>query len=194
MTSRTLTFVTGNVKKLEEVRAILGSNFPLEIVNHNLDLPELQGEIDEVSIRKCQEAARRLKKPVIVEDTSLCFNALKGLPGPYIKWFLEKLEPEGLYKLLTGWEDKSAEAVCTFAYCPGNEACKDLDVVIFQGKTKGTIVPPRGTRDFGWDCVFQPEGYDKTYAELPKEEKNKISHRYKALDKMKTYFKETFTN
>lgn len=188
MAQRSLTFVTGNAKKLEELRAILGSSFPFEIISHKLDLPELQGEIEEVSIKKCQEAARHLKTPVLVEDTSLCFNALKGLPGPYIKWFLEKLEPEGLTRLLTGWEDKSAEAVCTFAYCSGN--CEVLDVIVFQGITKGTIVTPRGTRDFGWDCVFQPEGYDKTYAELPKEEKNKISHRYKALDKLRTYFIE----
>ncbi|KAM3962802.1 inosine triphosphate pyrophosphatase [Aphomia sociella] len=192
MASRTLTFVTGNVKKLEEVKAILGANFPLEIKSYKLDLPELQGEIDEVSIRKCQEAAQRLKRPVIVEDTSLCFKALNGLPGPYIKWFLEKLEPEGLYKLLKGWQDKSAEAVCTFAYCNFSEVSQDIDVVLFQGRTEGTIVLPRGSRDFGWDCVFQPEGYDKTYAELAKEEKNKISHRYKALDKMKSYFKERY--
>ncbi|XP_013181363.1 PREDICTED: inosine triphosphate pyrophosphatase [Papilio xuthus] len=184
MSQRTLTFVTGNIKKLEEVKAILGANFPFEVTSHKLDLPELQGEINEVSIKKCQEAARRLRKPVVVEDTCLCFNALKGLPGPYIKWFLEKLEPEGLTKLLTGWEDKSAEAVCTFAYCPSG----DKDVILFQGKTAGTIVSPRGTRDFGWDCVFQPDGYNLTYAEMPKHEKNKISHRYKALDKLRTYF------
>ncbi|KAJ8726177.1 hypothetical protein PYW07_000875 [Mythimna separata] len=191
MSQRTITFVTGNAKKLEELRAILGSNFPLEIISHKLDLPELQGEIDEVSIKKCQEAARRLKRPVLVEDTSLCFNALKGLPGPYIKWFLEKLEPEGLTKLLAGWEDKSAKAVCTFAYCAGN--CEDLDVKLFQGITSGKIVEPRGTRDFGWDCVFQPDGYSETYAELPKTEKNKISHRYRALEKFKTYFIEKNT-
>lgn len=186
MTTRTLTFVTGNAKKLEEVRAILGNNFPLELISHKLDLPELQGEVNEVSIKKCQEAARQLQKPVLVEDTSLCFNALKGLPGPYIKWFLEKLEPEGLYTLLTGWADKSAEAVCTFAYCDGD--CEDLDVILFQGRTKGTIVPPRGKRDFGWDCCFQPEGYKETYAEMSKECKNTISHRYKALEKVKLHF------
>lgn len=188
MAKTTITFVTGNSKKLEEVKAILGTDFPFELVSHKLDLPELQGEIDEVSIRKCQEAARRLKKPVLIEDTSLCFNALNGLPGPYIKWFLDKLQPEGLVKLLTAWEDKSAEAVCTFAYCPGNS--EDYSVTIFQGKTQGMIVPPRGSRGFGWDCVFEPNGYAKTYAELPSEEKNKISHRFKALDKVRIHFSE----
>lgn len=185
MSQRTLTFVTGNIKKLEEVRAILGNNFPMDVTSFKLDLPELQGEIEEISIRKCQEAARFLKKPVFIEDTSLCFNALKGLPGPYIKWFLDKLKPEGLHQLLNGWNDKSAEAVCTFAYSAGKP---DDEVLVFQGRTPGTIVSPRGTRDFGWDCVFQPEGYDKTYAELPKVEKNTISHRYKALDKLRAHF------
>lgn len=173
MANRTITFVTGNIKKLEEVKAILGENFPFLLANKHLDLPELQGDVNEVSIEKCQEAARRLKGPVITEDTCLCFNALQGLPGPYIKWFLDKLGPEGLVRLLTGWEDKSAEAVCTFAYSSG----ENDDVMLFQGRTKGTIVPPRGSRDFGWDPIFQPDGYDKTYAELPKELKNKISHR-----------------
>ena len=79
--ARPITFVTGNVKKLEEVRAILGSGFSRAVISQKIDLPELQGEIDEISIKKCKEAARIVKGPVVVEDTSLCFNALKGLPG-----------------------------------------------------------------------------------------------------------------
>ncbi|XP_017781072.1 PREDICTED: inosine triphosphate pyrophosphatase-like [Nicrophorus vespilloides] len=183
--SKKLTFVTGNVKKLEEIVKILGSNFPFELNNKSLDLPELQGEINEISVKKCMEAYKQLNTPVIVEDTCLCFNGLKGLPGPYIKWFLEKLGPEGLYKMLDGFEDKSAEAVCTFAYYSGEN---DDEVVLFQGRTKGVIVDPRGPRDFGWDPCFQPEGYNQTYAEMAKDEKNKISHRYRALDKLQTYF------
>ncbi|XP_049866106.1 inosine triphosphate pyrophosphatase [Pectinophora gossypiella] len=181
-----ITFVTGNARKLEELRAIVGNTFPFQIISHKLDLPELQGDLEEVSVKKCQEAARRLKSRVLVEDTALCFNAMQGLPGPYIKWFLEKLQPEGVHRMLSGWEDKSAEAVCTFAYCDGT--CDDDNVMLFQGRTKGTIVSPRGCTDFGWDCIFQPEGYDKTYGELPKEEKNKISHRYRALEKLKKHF------
>lgn len=185
MRNKPITFVTGNVKKLEEFKAILGTSFPKEIVSQKVDLPELQGDISEICIKKCKEAARIVQGPVIVEDTCLCFNALKGLPGPYIKWFLEKLEPEGLHKLLTGFEDKSAEAVCTFAYHPGEP---DAEVVLFQGKTFGEIVEPRGRRDFGWDPCFQPVGYSQTYAEMTHEEKNKISHRFKALEKLKAYF------
>lgn len=185
MSSKPITFVTGNAKKLEEVIAILGKSFPREVISQKVDLPELQGEVDDICIKKCKEAAKHVNGPVIVEDTCLCFNALKGLPGPYIKWFLAKLGPDGLYTMLSGFEDKSATAVTTFAYHPGGE---DGEVKLFQGRIEGDIVSPRGPRDFGWDPCFQPKGYDKTYAELPKSVKNTISHRYKALDIMREYF------
>lgn len=73
--------MTGNAKKLEELVAILGPQFPRKVISQKVDLPELQGEIDEIAIIKCKEACRLVNGPVIVEDTSLCFNALKGLPG-----------------------------------------------------------------------------------------------------------------
>lgn len=71
--------------------------------------------------------------------------------GPYIKWFLEKVGPDGLFKMLAGFEDKSATAVCTFAYSSG----ENDEVLLFQGKTEGQIVDPRGPRDFGLDPCFQ---------------------------------------
>lgn len=97
---------------------------------------------------------------------------------------MEKLQPEGLYTLLAGWNDKSAKAICTLAFCES----EDSDPMLFQGITEGVIVEPRGPRDFGWDPVFQPNGYKQTYAELSKEEKNKISHRYRALDAFQKEF------
>uniref|UniRef100_A0A4W6CX82 Inosine triphosphate pyrophosphatase n=1 Tax=Lates calcarifer TaxID=8187 RepID=A0A4W6CX82_LATCA len=181
---RTVVFVTGNAKKLEEVIQILGDKFPYKLVSKKIDCKESH---DEISVHKCKEAARQIDGPVIVEDTCLCFKALGGLPGPYIKWFLDKLKPEGLYKLLAGFEDKSAWALCTFAFCAG----KDEPVQLFRGKTEGHIVEPRGPRDFGWDPCFQPVGYDKTYAELPKDVKNSISHRYRALAAMSEHFSQT---
>lgn len=187
MATKPITFITGNIKKLEEVRLILGNSFRREIISKKVDLPELQGEIDDICKKKCKEAYKHVQGPVLVEDTCLCFHALKGLPGPYIKWFLDKLGPEGLYKLLAGYDDKSADAVCTFAYFSGDE---HEDVKLFQGRTKGKIVEPRGSRDFGWDPCFQPDGLDQTYAELPKATKNSISHRYKALEELKDYFKK----
>ncbi|XP_067389113.1 inosine triphosphate pyrophosphatase isoform X1 [Emydura macquarii macquarii] len=186
---RNVVFVTGNAKKLEEVVVIqiLGDAFPYKLIAKKIDLPEYQGEPEEISIQKCREAANQIQGPVIVEDTCLCFNALGGLPGPYIKWFLEKLKPEGLYKLLAGFEDKSAYALCTFAFSTGNP---EDPVKLFKGQTCGRIVEPRGPRDFGWDPCFQPDGYNQTYAELPKAVKNSISHRYRALKELSSYFSQ----
>jgi len=109
---------------------------------------------------------------------------LKELPGPYIKWFMESIGHEGLNNLLAAYPDKSAHAVCTFAYCegPGQEP------IIFQGRTKGKIVPARGPTRFGWDPIFEYEG--QTYAEMDKVEKNKISHRFKALEKLKEWLEK----
>merc|ERR1712227_3202 len=180
--SRSLVFVTGNQKKLEEVVKILGNSFPYDVIAQKLDLPEYQGEPDDISRAKVKEAARHVQGPVIVEDTCLCFNALGGMPGPYIKWFLDKIQPEGLHRLLEGFPDKSAYALCTFAYSSGNP---EDEVLLFRGKTDGTIVSPRGPRNFGWDPCFQPDGFDMTYAELTADVKNSISHRYKALNALR---------
>jgi hypothetical protein len=71
--------------RLEEVIAILGDSLPFDLVSQKIDLPELQGEPEDVSSEKCTLAARRVQGPVLVEDTSLCYNALGGLPGVYVK-------------------------------------------------------------------------------------------------------------
>ena len=69
----------------------------LQVVSQDIDLPEYQGEPDDICIQKCKEASKIIQGPVLIEDTCLCFNALGGLPGPYIKWFLKKLGPAGNY-------------------------------------------------------------------------------------------------
>ncbi|KAF7837353.1 inosine triphosphate pyrophosphatase [Senna tora] len=189
--SQPVTFVTGNAKKLEEVRAILGQSIPFQSLK--LDLPELQGEPEEISKEKARLAAAQVNGPVLVEDTCLCFNALKGLPGRYdililnvVKWFLQKIGHEGLNNLLMAYDDKSAYALCAFSFAAG----PDYEPIAFIGKTLGKIVPARGPNDFGWDPIFQPDGFEQTYAEMAKEEKNKISHRFKALDMVKSHFAE----
>lgn len=120
----------------------------------------------------------------MIEDTSLCFNALKGLPGPYIKWFLEKIGLDGLNKLLLGYDDKSAYAQCLFAFCSGPNA----EPILFDGRCSGRIVPARGPTAFGWDPIFEVDGTGKTFAEMEKNEKNLISHRSRALSLVKDYF------
>lgn len=102
--------------------------------------------------------------------------------GIYIKWFLKKLGPHGLHRMLTGFEDKSAKAVCSFAYI------NETGVVnLFVGETNGTIVSPTVPETFGWDSCFKPDGYEVTYAEMSKEQKNLISHRMKAILKLKDF-------
>ncbi|CAG0890651.1 unnamed protein product [Darwinula stevensoni] len=97
-----LVFVTGNERKLQEVASILGEDCPFELIRQDLDLKEIQGSEEEICQAKCLEAVQIVKGPVVVEDTSLALSALNGLPGPYVKWFLEKIgaEVEGSCKLL----------------------------------------------------------------------------------------------
>ncbi|CAA6662584.1 unnamed protein product [Spirodela intermedia] len=193
---RPVTFVTGNAKKLEEVRAILGDSIPFRSLK--LDLPELQGEPDEISKEKARLAAIQVNGPVLVEDTCLCFNALNGLPGPYIKWFLEKTGHEGLNNILKAYEDKSAYAMCIFSlalgpttepmsFCGKTHSITDAGVFFFFFREDRSSP---GATDFGWDPIFQPDGHDQTYAEMAKDEKNRISHRSKALALVRAHFAE----
>ncbi|CAH8590449.1 unnamed protein product [Heterobilharzia americana] len=184
--ARQLTFVTGNPNKLSEFLKIIGEEYTDKIKTAALDLPEVQGSIEEVSKQKCLHACSLIGGPVLTEDTALCFKAFNGMPGPFVKWFIKAIGPDGLYRMLTGFNDYRAEAICTFAYCDSPEK----PVQLFTGITSGCIVSPRGPSDFGWDCIFQPDGYSETYAELDKSIKNSISYRYKALVKVKSYLSE----
>lgn len=183
----TITFVTGNANKLREVVSILatdkGTVGKYTITNKALDLMEIQGTVDEISVHKAKSAADIVGGPVLVEDTSLGFEAMNSLPGPYIKWFLESVGLSGLVDMLHKFENKSASAVTTLGYCPG----PGQDVLLFQGITKGKIVDSRGPTNFGWDSIFQPTEFNETYAEMSKDVKNSISHRYKALAKLKEF-------
>ncbi|CAE6412987.1 unnamed protein product [Rhizoctonia solani] len=190
-----LTFVTGNANKLREVEEILAAGgVQLIIKSRSIDLPEIQGTAVEVSKEKCRRAAEIVGGPCITEDTSLGFVALNGLPGPYIKWFLREVGTEGkstqlprLNKMLDGFETRAAFAQCNFAYSKG----PGFEPIVFEGRTEGQIVPPRGPSKFGWDPVFEPlEGEGKTYAEMSSEAKNKISHRFRSLEKLRNYLEE----
>ncbi|EKX73236.1 conserved hypothetical protein [Theileria equi strain WA] len=177
MSKKQLVFCTSNQEKVKDLQHILGEDFL--VVNVSIDLAEIQGSPEEITLAKAKEAYRLLKKPLIVEDTCLCFNAFGGLPGPYIKYFLLNIGPQGLYKTLEKFEDKTGYALCTFGYADEN------DVKIFKGRVNGTIVEPRGKIDISWNSIFEPNGYDKTFSELSFEEKNKVSHRYRAAMELK---------
>lgn len=189
-----ITFVTGNFKKLIELREILGIGvetqdkpLPFELNHEKVDLPELQGDAVEIAVQKCKLAAAKIGGAVITEDTSLCFNALGGLPGPYIKWFHDKCGHDGLNQMLSGFEDRSGYAQTVVCFCTG----PNQEPAVFNGRTNGKIVPSRGPDNFGWDPIFEPVdgNTSKTYAEMTSTEKNAISHRSRALTQLREFLR-----
>jgi len=180
-------FVTGNRRKEQEVNAILAAErfFPFRVQHIDLDLPEMQGEPMDIARAKVAAAAAHVGCSVLVEDTSLCMSALNGMPGPYIKWFVDCVGVAGLYRLLDGHADKSAYCQCIVGFCSGPGA----EPRLFVGRTPGTIRPPQGTGGFGWDAVFVPDGFEEPFSAMPMVQKNRISHRGKALQQFVAYRK-----
>jgi non-canonical purine NTP pyrophosphatase (RdgB/HAM1 family) len=173
-----LYFVTGNKNKFEEAKAVIPDLRQLDI-----DLPEIQ-EIDAKIIikEKLLEALKHQQAGFIVEDTSLYFDCINGLPGPLIKWFLKTVGNEGLYKIVQGFGNPNAQAKTMIGYARSAD-----DIHYFEGVIDGTIVAPRGETNFGWDPIFQPVGHDRTFAEMAKEEKNSMSMRRMAFENLKEY-------
>lgn len=173
-----LYFITGNKNKFSEVKAILGDVEQLDI-----ELPEIQ-ELDARAIVKAKllEALNHRKGEFIVEDTSLYFDCLNGLPGPLIKWFLQKLGNEGLYRIANALGNDRVTATTIVGYARSHE-----EIYFFEGSLKGRIVEPKAPTSFGWDPIFQPEGHAKSFAEMSREEKNMISMRRLALNKLKEF-------
>lgn len=176
----TLYFITGNQEKLKEVKAMVP-----EVEGIDLDLPEIQ-ELDPMKIitGKLKEATKEREGEFFVEDTSLYFECLNGLPGPLIKWFLQSLGTRGIYELVSKYDNHKAVAKNVIGYSDGK------DIHFFVGEIKGKIVKPRGKTNFGWDSIFRPDGFEKTFAEMSQEEKNKISHRKLALTKLKEFLEK----
>ncbi|MFH1325293.1 MAG: non-canonical purine NTP pyrophosphatase [archaeon] len=178
----TLYFMTGNHEKFNEAKLLIP-----EIEMLALDLPEIQGmNTREIIENKLLEAAKvRKGVELFCEDTSLGINCLNGFPGPLIKWFLQTIGNRGIYELVSRYEDNSAYARCVIGYLDKKGA-----MYFFEGEVQGRIVQPRGESSFGWDPIFQPSGYDMTFAEMGIGEKNKISHRIIALNKLKDYLEK----
>jgi non-canonical purine NTP pyrophosphatase (RdgB/HAM1 family) len=172
-----LYFITGSKNKFAEIQSVVPQIEQLEI-----DLPEIQ-ELDPHTIisAKLSEAQQHHTGEFIVEDTSLYFEGMNGLPGPLIKWFLGALGPEKLAELAKFYSSK-AVAKTLIGY-----ADEKREVRFFEGEILGTIVAPHTTSGFGWDNIFIPEGYDKTFGELGVEKKNEMSMRAQAARKLKEY-------
>lgn len=180
-----LYFITGSKEKFAEAKAIMP--FIEQVV---IDLPEIQ-EIDAKAVvkEKLLVALKQRKGEFIVEDTSLYLDCLNGLPGPLIKWFLKAIGNKGLAMIAKKLKNTKATAKTIFGY-----AKSPKEIYFFEGSIRGNVVAPRGKFGFGWDAIFQPKGYRKTFAELSPEEKNKISMRRKALNKLKKFLEKSKPN
>jgi non-canonical purine NTP pyrophosphatase (RdgB/HAM1 family) len=172
-----LHFITGNQGKLKEVQSILG-----DVVALDIDLVEIQSlDAHEIIRAKLEEARKHHKGKLIVEDTSLYFDGLNGLPGPLIKWFMKSIGNDGLMKIVQNLDNNRAEAKTVIGYSNASG-----EVSFFEGSVFGTIVTPRGT-GFGWDPIFMPDGQTKTFGEMTAEEKNSLSMRRLAVEKLREF-------
>ncbi len=164
----TFTLVTGNRNKLMEAERILGAKLECE----PLDLPEIQSlDILEVLRAKGEEAYRRLRRPLVVEETGLDLVVMGGFPGPLVKWMLEAVGPIGIARTAHALGDPRAAARCALIYMDGETER------IAEGETRGELVlEPRG-EGFGFASVFVPEGSHRTYAELAPGVKDRFGHR-----------------
>jgi len=175
-------FITGNKKKVEEVRVITGLN----VIAKNLDISEIQSlDVEEVAKAKALSAFNLTGQPVIVDDTGMSIESLNGLPGALVVWFLDALKPEGILKMLNGATNRKASVSTCIGYADKN------GVYVFTGTIHGEITDSlRGENGFGYDPIFIPSGYEKTYAEMTGDEKNEISMRKIALIKFKEFMEK----
>lgn len=151
------------------------SQYPLEI-------PEIQGNVEEIISAKI-EAARKLSTsfPILVDDTALEIEALNGWPGPYVKEFLESFKPDGIVKLVTKIDptNTKAKAICSLGYLESAEADPIFGYGYVEGELK--LRPDGQYSGFGFDPVFFPGIGDKSFNDLSLEEKGNMSHRAGAL-------------
>lgn len=180
---KTPVFITGNQNKADYLAKLLG--MPIE--HQKVDLDEIQStSLEEIVTHKVKQAYEIAHQPVLVEDVALGFDALGGLPGPFIKFFIGTGDGlENLCRMLDGFNDRSATAACAYGYYDG----KRLEV--FRGEMKGIIAGhPRGDGGFGWDKIFCPEGYDgRTRAELNEAEYAELYQVIKPIGKVRDFLK-----
>lgn len=177
-----LTIITGNLNKLADFKAVLA---PIEVDHLNLDLDEIQSLDPKLVIEHKLRQAMSLvpNKEFLLDDRSLSIESMGGLPGPFVKWFLGTTGIKKLaeYALLHGQTKATARSYIGYTTATG-------EMYFFEGVMEGSIVMPRGDLSYGWDPIFLPDGYDKTYGEMGRDEISKISHYRKSMDKFKEFY------
>jgi XTP/dITP diphosphohydrolase len=178
--------VTHNQHKFLEYEEIfLRSKIELEWYNY--EYPELQSDnLKEIVEFSLKHVSRILNRPFFLEDTGLFIDSLGGFPGPYSSYVQEKIGNMGILRLLEGISNRNARFISLIGYFDGK------NFYYFDGTLEGSIsYSIRGKSGFGYDPIFIPEKYDKTLAEMSIQEKNSISHRRRALDKLLGYIKNS---
>ncbi len=185
-----IVLATGNKNKVKEFQKILeGFKIELKCLSDFGPLPPVveDGEtFDENAYKKAHQTARVLGIPAIADDSGLCVEALNGAPGVYSARYAgeDATDEENCEKLLQelkGHQNRKAKFVCNLSI-----AVPSGPALTYEGECEGIILEEkRGTSGFGYDPLFYFEEFGKTFAELDMEEKNKVSHRGKALAEFK---------
>ena len=187
-----LCFATNNKHKLEEVKDILGNEFQilsLEEIGCLDELPETQDTLEGNSLQKADFVFTNYHVPCFADDTGLEVKALQGAPGVYsARYSGEQRNSDDninlLLKNLTGKSDRTAQFRTVITLMGLGETQS------FEGVVKGEILTvKKGSEGFGYDSVFQPNGFNRTFAEMTLQEKNNLSHRAKAVDKLAKHLK-----
>ena len=203
-----IVFATNNQHKLEEIRSILGEDFEvlsLSDIGCHEDIPETSDTLEGNAMQKAQYVFDKYGYACFADDTGLEVEALGGEPGIYSARYAaldgdESISHDSeanmakLLRKLEGIENRKARfrtviALITNAPLPFGEGMGER-LQLFEGIVNGSIIKERrGGEGFGYDPIFQPAGYDKTFAELGNEVKNHISHRARAVQKLADYLK-----
>lgn len=179
-----------NQNKIIEVKKIIGDLVSIEPLTDllKIDIPECGRTLLENSLAKAAFVYRLRGLPTLADDSGLFVEALDGGPGIYSARY-GKDDQERIARLLKNLADKKNRRAAfrvVFVYFFGQNKYE-----VFEGECAGQIATaPRGTHGFGYDPVFIPEGYKKTFAELGPATKNRISHRARALQKLRRYLRQ----
>jgi XTP/dITP diphosphohydrolase len=178
MSKDSIVLVTQNKHKLAELTPLFKEyNIPFETTT--LEKFEIRStDVEEIAGAAARHAFMTLGRPVVLDDTGFFVSALKDFPGAYAAFALKSIGYQGILKLLEDVEDRRARFVTAVGFYDGTH------LKTFVGEMHGTISnEPSGSEGFGYDPIFIPEGFTKTYADLTFEEKISISHRSRAFRK-----------
>ena len=199
-----IVFATNNRNKLAEIRSILGDRFEivsLKDIGCDVDIPETGTTLEENAMQKARYIYDNYGLSVFADDTGLEVDALGGAPGIYSARYAGGAGHDSeanMTKLLAELgenNNRKARFRTVIALLLKNDSAADNnrtkpDEQLFEGIAEGEIIRERrGGEGFGYDPIFMPQGYDKTFAELGLDVKNKISHRAKAVERLAEYLK-----